>query len=56
MCVFITRLCRHSYKLGVKNKLTDSAMDYINKTDAVNTPTTKLLRKLAARNAKEATP
>lgn len=46
MCVFITRLCRQSYKLGLKNKLTDSAMGYINKTDAANTPATKLLREV----------
>jgi len=48
MCVFITRLCRQSYKLGLKNKLTDSAMDFINKTDAESTPTSKILRKIAA--------
>ena len=48
MCVLITRLCRQSYKLGLKNKLTDSAMDYINKTDAENTPMTRILRKIAA--------
>ena len=46
MCVFIARLCRQSYKLGLKNKLTADAMDYINKTDAENTPTSRLLRKI----------
>jgi hypothetical protein len=46
MCGLITRLCRHSYKLGVRNKLTDDAMEYINKTDASNTPATRLLRKI----------
>ena len=54
MCVFITRLCRQSYKLGVRNKLTDGAMDYINKTDAESTPATKMLRRLAALNAEDA--
>ena len=48
MCAFIRRLCRQSYKLGLRNKLTDSAMDYINRTDAENTPVSKLLRKITA--------
>lgn len=48
MCVFITRLCRQSYNLGLRNKLTDSAMDYINKTDAEKTPASKILRKVLA--------
>ncbi len=46
MCVLITRLCRQSYKLGVKNKLTNDAMKYINSTDAENTPATRILRKI----------
>jgi hypothetical protein len=46
MCGLISRLCRQSYKLGLKNKLTDDAMNYINKTDAKNTPASKLLRKI----------
>jgi hypothetical protein len=54
MCVFITRLCRQIYKLGVRNKLTDGAMDYINKTDAESPPAAKMLRKIAALNAEDA--
>jgi hypothetical protein len=53
MCVFISRLCRQSYKRGVKNKLTDSAMDYINTTDADNTPTSRLLRKIMSAPAQK---
>jgi hypothetical protein len=53
MCGLISRLCRQSYKLGVKNKLTDSAMDYINTTDADNTPASRLLRKLVSAPAQK---
>lgn len=46
LALLVRRLVRHSYTLGVTNKLTENAMFYINHIGAKCSPLRKLLRKI----------
>lgn len=46
LAVFVKRLVRQSYKQGVRNKLTDDAMNYINNIGAECSPMRKLMKEV----------